>query len=184
MTDTDWLVPFDQAYWVVPGKLLAGCYPGDPDRAEATKKLTAMIDYGIVLYLNLMEEREVNWYGQAFVPYEDQLAQIAAERGRTVRCMRLPIRDYGIVSRLMMQRILDEIDTSLDRHEGAYVHCLGGKGRTGLVVGCYLARHGLATGSSIFPVIQELRKHARFSHHPSPESEAQREMVRSWQVGE
>jgi hypothetical protein len=25
------VVPFDRSYWVVPGRFLAGCYPGDLD---------------------------------------------------------------------------------------------------------------------------------------------------------
>jgi hypothetical protein len=29
-------VPFPRSYWVIPGKLLAGCYPGAKDPKEAT----------------------------------------------------------------------------------------------------------------------------------------------------
>ena len=32
-------VPFPQSYWVVPGKLLAGYYPGDLDTMKMEEKL-------------------------------------------------------------------------------------------------------------------------------------------------
>ena len=31
-------VPSPRSYWVIPGKLLAGCYPGDKNPKEATAK--------------------------------------------------------------------------------------------------------------------------------------------------
>jgi protein-tyrosine phosphatase len=79
---------------------------------------------------------------------------------------------------------LDEIDRSLARDLPVYVHCWGGKGRTGTVVGCYLARHGIATGKSALDKINELRRNVPNWNEPSPETRQQCEMVALWQIGE
>ena len=40
-------VPFNRSYWVVPGKLLAGGYPGSEDPVEEERKLKGLIQAGI-----------------------------------------------------------------------------------------------------------------------------------------
>jgi hypothetical protein len=40
-------VPFNRSYWVVPGKLLAGCYPGSEDSIEEERNLKGLIQAGI-----------------------------------------------------------------------------------------------------------------------------------------
>ena len=64
-------VPFPRSYWVIPGKLLAGFYPGSKDPKEATTKLTALINSGIRHIINLMEPDERDLPGHRFVPYAD-----------------------------------------------------------------------------------------------------------------
>ena len=48
-----------------------------------------------------------------------------------------------------MSRILDDVDAALADGRTVYVHCWGGIGRTGTVVGCWLMRHGLDEGDPI-----------------------------------
>jgi hypothetical protein len=57
-------VSFPRSYWVVPGKLLAGFYPGAKDPKEATVKVTALINAGIRHVINLMEPDERDFTGQ------------------------------------------------------------------------------------------------------------------------
>jgi protein-tyrosine phosphatase len=55
---------------------------------------------------------------------------------------RMPIRDFGVPTEEQMRGILDAIDEAVaDRHT-VLVHCRGGIGRTGTVVGCWMRRHG------------------------------------------
>lgn len=42
--------PTSSSYWVVPGLLLAGAYPGDPDPAEHDRKVKALLGAGIRLF--------------------------------------------------------------------------------------------------------------------------------------
>jgi len=64
-----------------------------------------------------------------------------------------------------------------------YVHCLGGIGRTGTVVGCYLVRHGLP-GEEALEHLQNLRKETPDWWFQSPESSAQKNMILDWKVGQ
>ena len=173
-------VPFDQAYWVIPGKLMAGCYPGSEAPSEADSNLSGLLDHGIRHFINLMEPGELNRAGKPFVPYEKPLKAIAAVRGHEVTVERLAIKDMGIPGRAEMARILDRIDANIDQHRPVYVHCLGGIGRTGTVVGCYLARHGHASDQRLIEHIQFLRKKTINHHLMSPETNQQLDLILSW----
>lgn len=173
-------VPFNRSYWVVPGKFLAGCYPGSEDRQLAFQKLTGFIDSGIRTMINLMERNEFNWAGKAFAGYEEQMRSIAASMGHSVSFERMPIKDTWVPSRNEMIEILDLIDDSINDGKPVYVHCWGGRGRTGTVAGCYLARHGLASGRNVLKMIQELRKDTEDHLMASPETPQQVDMVLSW----
>lgn len=178
-------VPFYHSYWIVPGKVLAGYYPGSRNPEEARRKLEALLDCGIRCVINLMEEDEESYVGMRFVQYEDLLRQLAGERGTKIRYIRTPIEDMNVPSRQAMREILDAIDSAVRDDCPVYVHCLGGRGRTGTVVGCYLARHGLASGQEVFDKIMELRRQTDPSvSQPSPETDRQRSMVQSWRFGE
>ena len=95
---------------------------------------------------------------------------------------RLSIRDLDVPrSRDEMSRILDEIDAALALGHTVYVHCWGGIGRTGTVVGCHLVRHGL-TGDEALAAIARLWPTMQKSHRRdrSPETAAQHAWVRGW----
>ena len=79
-----------------------------------------------------------------------------------------------------MVRILNQIDVCIKYDKPVYVHCCGGKGRTGAVVGCYLVRHGFAAGNDVIEKIKELRKNTEDFSDPSPETKAQINMVINW----
>lgn len=177
-------VPFAHSYWVVPGKFLAGYYPGDTDPEEALKKLKGLLHAGIRHVINLMEEDERDMFMRPFIPYQEIFRRLAREMACTVTCVSMPIRDVDIPSRQEMRLILDGIDRAIAQERPVYVHCLGGKGRTGTVVGCYLARHGLANGEEALLMIRELRRNHPEARITSPETHDQRDFVKSWKMGE
>jgi hypothetical protein len=172
-------IPFDRAYWVIPGRLLAGAYPGDQDPREAHQKLTGLLGCGIFQVINLMEEGERGHFGEPFVPYENSLDMLAGKLGIEVSTTRIPIRDASVPSPRTMKMILDEIDRSIAVARPVYTHCWGGRGRTGTVVGCYLVRHGLR-GRKALERISYLRRNCADAHRFSPETEPQINMVLSW----
>jgi hypothetical protein len=177
-------LPFERSYWVVPGRLLAGYYPGDLNPAEAQRKLRGLLNAGIRHVVNLMEENERDMRGNLFIPYGELFQQFGREVGWNVTCVRMPIRDLDVPSPAVMCDILDHIDNTLSRNIPIYIHCLGGKGRTGTVVGCYLARHGIAVGRHALDRIRELRRNHPDAQVASPETEEQRNFVMQWKKGE
>jgi protein-tyrosine phosphatase len=64
-----------------------------------------------------------------------------------------------------------------------YVHCWGGRGRTGTAVGCYLARHGLAADDQALAMLRYLRRTDARAEAESPETTAQKDFVRRWRAG-
>ena len=172
--------PFDRSYWVLPGTLLAGCYPGDLDPELARKKLQGLVNAGIQHVITLMEVEE----SSRFIPYMPELTEIAAAYSREISSVRLPIRDVSVPSKEAMVAILDEIDKSMQENHPVYVHCWGGRGRTGTVIGCYLARHGMAVGQEALARINFLQSALLDSTARSPETSEQCEMVILWAAGE
>ena len=70
--------------------------------------------------------------------------------------------------------ILDAIDDIFLKVKFPYIHCWGGIGRTGTVVGCWLIRHGHATPDSVGDLISELRiGDIEAGYKLSPEAESQ-----------
>jgi protein tyrosine phosphatase len=177
------LVPFHSSYWVIPGKLLAGCYPGAKDHKQAANKLTSLINAGVRHVIDLMEQDENDISGHRFVPYAGMMESIAVKIGISVTFDQLPIKDLSVPTILHMTRILNQIDLCIRHDKPVYVHCLGGIGRTGTVVGCYLVRHGLANGKNVLDEIRDLRKDTEDSGRESPETREQREMVVGWEKG-
>jgi protein-tyrosine phosphatase len=130
-----------------------------------------------------MEEGERNFSGETFVPYEKQLENIAAKVDTPIKLIHMPIRDTDVPTVEGMVAILDEIDGAMQQNSCLYLHCWGGRGRTGTAVGCYLARHGVAVGEAALDLLSTLRQNDPISHLASPETEIQAQFVRSWVKG-
>lgn len=172
--------PFGNSYWVVPGALLAGGYPGRRDPDKVMRNILHLLDVGIRDILSLMEMHEVTFLSRAITPYESELPHILHRENRSLSVTRIPIEDMGVPSTRTMVEILDTVDDCIDRGRPVFVHCLGGRGRTGTVVGCYLVRHGM-DGKSALRQIEALRRLGRTDGLPSPETRSQREMVLAWE---
>ena len=168
--------PFRAAYWVDPPWLMAGCYPGHADRRIAERQLGALLDCGIRCFLSLMEE-EVRG---PFPPYQPALEKFAEQRGIAIETLRFEIEHHSTPSFQQMGEIERAIATSIAAKRPVYVHCWGGRGRTGIVAGVHLVRRGLATPESFVDVIAALRAGAPGE---SPETEEQIGFVRSFLAG-
>ncbi len=172
-------LPFARSYWVHPGQLLGGFYPGDRDDAVTAGKLNALLDCGVTHIINLMQATEGDHAGRAFIAYEAPFLRLAAQRGIHAGWSRHPVQDLGVPSLAQMTAILDKMDTVTAQGGCVYVHCWGGRGRTGTVMGCWLARHGKADPLSH---LRQLTAHAR-NHFPQvPETAQQQLFVNQWRL--
>ena len=123
-------------------------------------------------------------YARPFVGYEEPMTAIAESMGIKVYFDRMPIVDLSVPTIPEMKVILDRIGESIKYDQPVYLQCLGGIGRTGTVVGCYLIRHGIAGPREVLSRIQDLRTSTEDRYRRSPETEEQREMVLAWVKGE
>ena len=78
-----------------------------------------------------------------------------------------------------MHRILDLVDAEQARGRTVYLHCWGGVGRTGTVVGCHLIERGYGAERTL-ERIEELRRGSSKAGRGSPETPAQSAYVRTW----
>ncbi len=153
-------MPIPAGYTVSDG-LRAGGYPGTPEAVRALESA------GVTLFVDLTHPSD---------PLPDYGPWL-----RAARRIAHPIPDMGTPTAGHMMRILDDIDGVRSTGGGAYVHCWGGVGRTGSVVGCWLMRHGLDGGDPIAR-IASLRAGIA-GDRSSPETPAQADLVRGWRLG-
>lgn len=158
------------SYWVAEA-LAAGQYPGSRDPVEAAARVARFADAGVTTFVDLTHR----WDGMA--PYEHLLPADG-------RRLSFPIVDMDVPTVPQMVDVLDAIDAALAAGDTVYVHCWGGHGRTGTVVGCWLVRHG-ATYEDAIELIRERRRPLPvYRLNPeSPQTAAQHDFVRDWQRG-
>jgi hypothetical protein len=118
--------PIPNSYWVIPGRLLAGEYPMGADYSDARARLAQFRESGVNYFIDLTEEGELPGYRHLLAVH--------------TRYLRSPIADTSIPNEpVQMQGLLSELHTGLEAKRCIYVHCRAGIGRTGVLVGCYLA---------------------------------------------
>ena len=167
--------PISNSYWVEPGRLLAGEYPGDHQNTQGMRsRIDAFLEAGINCFVDLTHSHELP-------PYEFILEELADTRGIDAVYRRFPIRDHDIPPHETMKAILDHVDASLNAGRNIYIHCWGGIGRTGTTVGCYLVRRG-RSGEQALDQLAELwtgvPKRRFFPR--SPETDLQVDFVLHW----
>ncbi len=167
--------PIPESYWVRPNQFLAGEYPGNYEEEKARQRIAAFLEAGFTDFIDLTQSHEL-------VPYETILRDLAYMEGIKASYTRFAIPDFSVPPRETMRSILTQIDQALSRRRKVYVHCWGGVGRTGTVVGCYLIRHGMTSQQALNQIAEWwLGMPKRIFHPTSPESEEQFEYIRSWQ---
>ncbi len=135
--------PIPESYWVISGQFLAGGYPGPRFyNAPTPQRLQALINAGFDTFIDLTNENERP-------PYSSILMDVAASTGREFRHQRFSFPDFDVPSRASMLSVLDAIDAALAEGRKVYLHCVGGIGRTGITVGCYLVRHGMESTEAV-----------------------------------
>jgi hypothetical protein len=154
-------LPSPEAYFVTDS-LAAGGFPIGAREGDRVARFEAI---GVRTFVDLTHPADP-------LPRYDYLLRVA-------RHISHPIVDMATPGAGQMERILDDVDEAIAAGGLTYVHCWGGIGRTGTVIGCWLVRHGLDEGDAIAR-IAELRRLALDSAMPSPQTTAQRELVRGW----
>ncbi len=160
--------PLPNTYWVIPDLILAGEHPSGATPADTRERLARLCEAGINYFIDLTEVNEMPDY-RALLP------------ART-HYLRSSIRDTEVPSQIgQMQELQSRIRNAraLGRH--MYIHCRAGIGRTGLVVGCYLAEGGLDGNSALEQLNLLWRQCARAESWPIvPQTDEQADYIRDW----
>jgi len=167
-------VPIPASYWVIRGKFLAGEYPGSRDAGEARERLNALLHAGIDTFIDLTYEDERP-------SYQALLNEIAKPGDRAIHYQRFPFPDFGTPPLASMKAALDALDAALENRGKVYLHCVGGIGRTGMTVGCYLVRHGHSGPQAMAKLASLYRNAAQRAVFPrSPENQRQIAFILDW----
>ena len=168
--------PLPNSYWVDPGRFAAGEYPGAKSPDEAAARLRTLLQAGIDHFIDLTEPRD------GLEPYAAIAQEEARRLGVNIAHERHPIADLSVPrSPDEMTAILDAIDDAVGAGRTVYLHCWGGVGRTGTVVGCWLVRHR-RTGDEALRQLAEWWQGVQKVHRQprSPETAEQFRYVREW----
>ena len=144
------------------GRLIAGRHPSAWGPENAWIEVRSLVDAGVTLFVDLTHEGELE-------PY-------AALVQEPFRYINRSIRDFSIPNREELVAILDEIDAELDAGGVVYVHCWAGCGRTGVVVGAWLVRHGVDPQDALWRI-------ADARGLGCPQTLEQRTFVLDWREG-
>lgn len=153
---------------------MAGVYPGGRSESNLGARLHGLLQAGVTFFLDLTERGE-----KGMLPYYAALRRETRSTGRVVQYARLPIPDFGTPTTAQMQHILNLLDGALSEGYTVYLHCYAGIGRTGMVVGCFLVRHGWS-GQKALDKIAALRRGLDSKGYSSPITRDQRRLVREW----
>ncbi len=160
--------PLPNTYWVIPGRMLAGEHPAGADRAESCARLARLQGAGIDSFVDLTEPGEMPAY-RHLLP-------------KGTGYLRSAIVDTRVPNNVAQTReVLAAIQAALDGGRRVYVHCRAGIGRTGLVVGCFLANQS-PTGAAAIETLNRLwHQSERAKSWPNvPQTPEQADYIRHW----
>lgn len=159
-----------RCWWIVQDRFLAGGYPYNPGIDDADDFLRRLLATGIDTFVDLTEEDELTHYQPIIKNITD----------KNTGYRRFEIRDYSIPDLATMQAIVQHLNDLLAAGHKIYLHCRGGVGRTGTVVGCWLCSQGKSGEEALAEVARlfAASNAARFMR--SPETDEQRQFVLSY----
>jgi hypothetical protein len=173
-------IPWRGTYWVEPGLFLAGNFPGDMQVSKTRERISLLLDAGIRCFINLMSDDETG-EGPGKLPcYRPHLAELASARKIDFTYKQFPIGDFDTPATNLMGQLVDFLEKNLKKKRPVYLHCWAGRGRTGLVVSCYLKHFRKLSAEEALKSLQMLRK-AADAPGPSPETSSQFQFISYWE---
>ncbi|KAF5339380.1 hypothetical protein D9611_009769 [Ephemerocybe angulata] len=158
--------PLPNSYWATP-RLVACEYPWSPANPNKPK-LDDLLRVGVRTFIDLTEDGEL-------LPYESILCKRATLLGidpTAIEYHRFPIRDRCLPKTTdLLDLVFETLRDNERRGRVSAIHCRGGIGRTGLVVGCWLTECGAAKdGEEALRIIanewRSVEKCKRYPHSP------------------
>ena len=161
--------PIENSYRVT-NQIYAGEYPRNKDEESSLSKLKQFRDFGITHFVDLTEEGELASYEKLLYP------------GASYR--RFPIRDVSVPMSIEdVCKLVEDIIGIVNNNPDAkvYIHCWGGVGRTGTIVGCLLAElYQLRYNETMAKLEQLFLACPKSAYRETPENDEQRKFIDSF----
>ena len=130
--------PTDESNWVVPGRVMAGAYPGYDDDGLNYKSLFRLLEAGVTCFVCLQLEydpdaREDAWRrGDAIRPYFHDAAKIARDARRPLDFVHVGIEDCAVVDDAKLNDLAARLARRLLGDAGEALHRVALKSSTRL----------------------------------------------------
>ena len=167
------------------GRILAQGYPGTMFSVE--KIIEDQIDWVIDLTTapsapeseHYPPNRNPDW---VHTGYQDWLQDLAGEAGWQITIRNYPIQPYTIPTVEQIATILDAVDQGIAEGKKILLHDLRGNERAGLVLACFLIRHGQPPREALRWLNQALQN-TFIKGYRIPGTEGQYRFALAWKVG-
>ena len=158
--------PIRNSYKVMEG-IYAGEYPREYDDKKSINKIKQFKRFGITHFIDLTEEGELR-------PYDQMLAS-------QMQHIRFPIQDVSVPANIeSVKALIGQIHGILnesDRNK-VYIHCWGGVGRTGTIVGCLLShQHNYDYNETKGALKKAFSDCPKSAYRETPETKEQRDFI-------
>lgn len=183
--------PTEWSNWVMPGRLMAGAYPGAWEDAIHARTLRSILRQGVDCFVCVMAEcnqsaPEGLWKaGRAIRPYLPEARQLYQQLRRNsapadLAYLQLKVVDGSVGPDTKVSAFVDEVEAAFRAGRVLYVHCWGGHGRTGTIISLLLNRlyPGMESGGAMRRVqlAHDQRRYPQGKR--SPDTPIQRQQVR------
>lgn len=169
-----------RAYTIIPGALYAGEIPSSINDDELERKIQTLYELGVTHIVNLTEVNETNFKAIPLRQYAQYAEAYYEQKGCEITCLRYPIRDLDIPTITQMRTTIEALNSILKEGGCAYLHCWGGIGRTGTVLGCFLLQNEILDHTTAISYISFLKRNTNIRNRMSPETIEQCDFVRYW----
>lgn len=169
--------PDSNAYWVIPGRLLAGPHPLTEEgyRHAAYQGLSWLQSQGVDFLLDLVGPVEVPWNGGGDTAVH--LGKYAAESQVAFIHKEVIWPQYDTPTRDQLQRMLHTLTVALAEGHPVYLYSYRGTGRAALAAAAYLVGQGQTPRDAWRTLSQQWAQTAWGPHRRLPDTERQRRFL-------
>ncbi|KAL6750915.1 MAP kinase phosphatase 6 [Haematococcus lacustris] len=151
------------ANWVVPGTIMQGRYPHmEPETPGLSEEggrlqLERILQAGLTTFISLQGELpdqvDMPQEGlKGFKPYKTVAEEVVNASGqwRQLHFLHRPVVDMGVPDSSAMRNMIMDLSQRVQSGEVLYIHCHGGRGRSGVLASCLIATmYGLSAEEAI-----------------------------------